>query len=89
MLTLRGTEDASNDLAACAQREDELRAIGTHVEAHVFETSRMDRILIRVSSGDQMEGCVKNGYVIGRDDATKAKTGALLLAFLEREFGMP
>lgn len=135
LLTLRGTLDASNDLAACSQREDELRAIGTAVEAHVFEgaghawevnaprelfpdapyvqgcevkysesgrssvngepvvdvpveTSRMDRIMIRVSSGDQMKGCVRNGYVIGKDDETKAKSDALLLTFLRREFEM-
>lgn len=37
LLTLRGTEDASNDLEACADREDELRALGVAVEAHVYE----------------------------------------------------
>ncbi len=134
LLTLRGSEDASNDLLACAIREDELRALGTSVEAHVFEgaghawevtkprelhedapyvqgcevvydesghssvngesvvdvpidTTRTDRILIRVSSGDAMHACVKNGYVIGRDDATKAQSDALFLAFLTRTFG--
>ena len=136
LLTMRGTEDRSNDLVACVEREEELRAIGASVEAHVFagaghawevdterklfpdspylqgcevkydenghssvngqavvdvpiETSRIDRILIRVSSGDQMQGCIKNGYVIGRDDETKAKSDALLISFLRREFKMP
>ena len=37
LLTLRGTEDASNDLAACVRREDELRALGTAVTAHIYE----------------------------------------------------
>ena len=37
LLTLRGTEDASNDLAACAEREAELRALGVRVEAHVYQ----------------------------------------------------
>ena len=37
LLTLRGTEDASNELPACERREQELRALGVEVEAHVFE----------------------------------------------------
>lgn len=37
LLTLRGTEDASNDLPACKRREDELRALGTAVTARVYE----------------------------------------------------
>ena len=37
LLTLRGTEDASNDLAACRAREDELRRIGVQVVAKVYE----------------------------------------------------
>ena len=36
LLTLRGTEDRSNDLAACAQREAELSAAGIPVERHVY-----------------------------------------------------
>ncbi len=36
LLTLRGTEDRSNDLAACAQREAELAAAGVPVESHVY-----------------------------------------------------
>jgi dienelactone hydrolase len=133
LLTLRGTEDASNDLAACKQREDELRALGNSVEAHVYqgaghawevevprqlfpdspyvagcemkyddtghnfvngkpvidtplETSRMDRILLRVSSGDAMQECVKEGYVIGSDPETKVRSDAALLSFLRRTF---
>ena len=37
LLTLRGTEDASNDLPACLDREEELRALGTEVTAIVYE----------------------------------------------------
>jgi dienelactone hydrolase len=37
LLTLRGTEDLSNDLEACTLREEELRALGTRVEAHVYQ----------------------------------------------------
>ncbi|MFT5443308.1 MAG: dienelactone hydrolase [Myxococcota bacterium] len=131
LLTLRGTEDASNDLSACADREAEMQALGVEVEAHVYqgaghawevnspkemhpeapylsgcevvydnagrssvngkpvvdvavETPRMERILMRASSGDQMKECVKSGYVIGRDDETKAKSDATLLNFLRR-----
>ncbi|MBK6289861.1 MAG: dienelactone hydrolase family protein [Gammaproteobacteria bacterium] len=36
LLTLRGTDDASNDLAACAARERELAALGVVVQPHVF-----------------------------------------------------
>jgi len=35
-LTLRGTEDASNDLEACLLREQELRDLGATVIAHVY-----------------------------------------------------
>jgi dienelactone hydrolase len=37
LLTLRGTEDASNELEACARREDEIRQLGTKVTAHIYE----------------------------------------------------
>jgi dienelactone hydrolase len=37
LLTLRGSEDASNDLEACARRENELRELGVAVESHVYE----------------------------------------------------
>ena len=37
LLTLRGTEDASNDLPACVRREDELRALGVDVTARIYE----------------------------------------------------
>ena len=37
LLTLRGTEDASNDLQACTRRENELRELGASVTAHVYE----------------------------------------------------
>ncbi len=37
LLTLRGTEDRSNDLEACAEREAELRALGVSVDARIYE----------------------------------------------------
>ena len=134
ILTLRGTEDASNDLAACADREAELRAGGVEVEAHVYEgaghaweartpralredapyvtgcevvydeqghsfmgdepivkvpaeTSREERVALRIASGDVMADCVESGYLIGRDDDTKRKSDAHLLDFLDRVLG--
>lgn len=131
LLTLRGDQDASNDLAACLEREAELRAAGSEVEAEVYagaghawevdmpreiiedapyvagcevgyderghsqvdgssivdvppDTSRVERIAIRLRSGDAMRECVHNGYLIGKDDATKRKSDQALLAFLER-----
>jgi dienelactone hydrolase len=131
LLTLRGTDDASNDLAACRDREDEVRALGAPVEAHVYEgaghawdhdapralvedapylsgctlryderghsfvndravadmpveTPRAERVLMRLASGDVMLECVKSGYVIGRDDATRARAEAHILGFLGR-----
>ncbi|MCP4242788.1 MAG: dienelactone hydrolase [bacterium] len=134
ILTLRGTEDASNDLAACVVREAELRRGGVDVEAHVYEgaghaweanrprslieeapyvtgcevvyderghsfmgdtpivsvpieTSREERVALRIASGRVMADCVKSGYVIGRDDDTKSKSDAHLLGFLGRVLG--
>lgn len=37
LLTLRGSEDASNDLEACAERENELKSLGVDVEAIVYD----------------------------------------------------
>jgi dienelactone hydrolase len=131
LLTLRGTEDASNELPACLKREAELSRLGAVVEAHVYEgaghawestrprqlaeeapyvagceveydekgrslsggryivdvpveTPRAERITVRLGSGDILGGCVKSGYVIGRDDDTKARSDAHLLDFLGR-----
>jgi len=131
LLTLRGSEDASNELPACLRREAELRELGVSVEAHVYEgvghswealkpramsedspyvsgcemdydeqgramtdgqyivnvplnTSREERIALRLASGDLLADCVKSGYIIGRDDAAKAKSDAHMLEFLGR-----
>jgi dienelactone hydrolase len=131
LLTLRGTEDASNELPACRRREAELRELGASVEAHVYEgvghswealrpramsesspyvsgcemdydeqgrpmtagqyivnvpveTSREERIALRMASGDLLADCVKSGYIIGRDDAAKARSDAHMLEFLGR-----
>lgn len=37
LLTLRGTEDFSNELPACIRREDELRALGSQVTSKIYE----------------------------------------------------
>ncbi|MEP5566604.1 MAG: dienelactone hydrolase family protein [Halioglobus sp.] len=37
LLTLRGTEDSSNELAACQRREDDIRALGNPITTHVYE----------------------------------------------------
>ncbi len=37
LLSLRGTEDESNDLAACAEREEALRTLGVAVESRIYE----------------------------------------------------
>ncbi len=37
LLSLRGTNDASNDLDACVLREEEIRAAGSHVQARIYE----------------------------------------------------
>ncbi|MDX1735077.1 MAG: dienelactone hydrolase family protein [Halioglobus sp.] len=37
LLTLRGTADSSNDLQACALREQELRNLGVEVTAHIYD----------------------------------------------------
>lgn len=134
LLTLRGTEDASNDLEACRERETELEQLGVEVDTVIFEgaghaweasaaralreeapyvagclieydedghsrlgseyivnvpieTPRKDRIAIRLASGGVMRDCVKYGYIIGLDDATKRKGKARLLAFLQRALG--
>ena len=131
LLTLRGTEDASNELPVCLRREDELRALGVEVEAHVFEgaghawendapralredapylagceiaydasgwahvdgrplaqleptSSRPERVTARLIQGRPLGACVKSGYVIGSDPATKQRANALLLGFLGR-----
>jgi len=135
LLTLRGTEDRSNDLEACRDREDELAALGVPLENHVYPgaghaweaqiprrlfeespyvagctieydavghssvdgepivdappgTSREDRIAARMASGGAMGDCVRSGYIIGRDDATLARSNEALLAFLRRTFAM-
>ena len=131
LLTLRGTEDASNELPACLRREAEWRALGVEVEPHVYPgaghawenteprhmsedspyvvgcefsydpqgrpvsqgrilvdvtpgTSRAERIAARMSTGGILGECVRSGYIVGRDDATKALSDDALLAFLAR-----
>jgi dienelactone hydrolase len=131
LLTLRGTEDKSNELPACLKREQELRDLGARVETRVYEgaghawealverhlsedspyvagcevsyddrgrsmsggrmivdvpleTPRVERIAVRLASGDVLADCVKSGYVVGRDDATRALSDAAMLEFLGR-----
>jgi dienelactone hydrolase len=130
LLTLRGTNDASNDLAACAEREEGLRRLGVEVESKVYEgaghawevdkprelmpspyvsgctvryderghsfigdtaivsgavdDTRAERVLQRIASGGPMTECVHEGYVIGRDDETRARAIRDWLDFLAR-----
>jgi dienelactone hydrolase len=131
LLTLRGTEDASNDLAACKAREAALRDLGTDVDARIYEgaghawesatprklfedspyvagctvrydenghsfigetpivdgafdDTRAQRVVMRLSSGRPMASCVGYGYLIGRDDETRAMATEAFLAFLGR-----
>lgn len=131
LLTLRGTEDHSNELVACRAREDELRALGVAVDARIYEgaghaweastprrlfeespyvsgctirydekghsfigdtsivdgevdDSRAERVVMRLSSGGPMADCVGYGYVVGRDDETRAKAETAYLEFLRK-----
>ena len=131
LLTLRGTEDKSNELPACAAREAELRALGIEVDARIYEgaghaweaatprrlfedspyvagctirydekghsfigdvpivdgapdDTRPERVVMRLSSGGPMASCVGSGYVIGRDDETRAKATQAFLEFFDR-----
>ncbi|MGI9276083.1 MAG: dienelactone hydrolase family protein [Endozoicomonas sp.] len=130
ILTLRGTEDNSNELSACTKREEELKQLGSEVETYVFdgvghswdinlpltmtttpyvagcevlyeenghsklngqyivdfpvEASRYERIANRILSANIFGDCVGEGYLVGSDPETKAKTDALLLAFLNK-----
>ena len=134
LLTLRGTEDASNDLAACGEREAALRSLGVEVDARVYEgaghaweadtprrlfeespyvagctieydeqghswiegvpivdgdpdDTRAERVVMRLSSGGPMAACVHSGYLIGRDDETRAKATAAFLGFFAKTLG--
>jgi dienelactone hydrolase len=134
LLTLRGSEDASNDLEACARHEAELQAAGSEVEAHIYPgaghswdsrrprklraeapylrgceivydasgrawvedeilidmargTPRETRFSARLVTLGPLEECIRYGYVMGWDEATKARSDAHLLAFLDRVFG--
>lgn len=130
LLTLRGADDASNDLVACTRSENALRAQGSAVDAVVFAqaghawdvlqphprritpspyvqgctlaydakghlsvdgrplpraadgASRAARYRVRATSGAHFGDCVKQGYLIGRDDATRARSDRALLAWL-------
>ena len=44
--------------------------------------------MLRMRSSAPLQDCVKNGYVIGRDDETKARANIQILGFLSRVFGM-
>lgn len=132
LLTLRGGDDASNDLVACAMREAELRRAGSEVSSVVYARAghawenlapravnnnsyvaagctleydtagfpsvlgrrvipadappdRARRALLRMTSGDVIgTACVKRGYIVGRDDATKAQSDLQMLRFLRQ-----
>jgi dienelactone hydrolase len=132
LLTLRGGQDDSNDLEACARTEMALRRAGSPVDALVFSgaghaweadlprkrsdspylrctirydargrgsiggaalasagptATRAERYALRAAGVGQLGECVGRGYVIGRDDATRARSDRALLEFLERSLG--
>lgn len=133
LLSLRGGEDASNDLVACAREEARLRAAGSAVDTvvyanagHAWEVTRPrekntfpyidgctmtfdarglpavnsrqmiaadtdpDRTVrhrLRLDSGRFFEGCLKVGYIVGRDEPVKQRADAQLLQFLRRAIG--
>lgn len=130
LLSLRGGEDASNDLVACAAREAQLRAAGSEVSSviyaragHAWEVmtpramgknaylsgctldydaaglpsvggksviaadappARDQRAQLRMNSGAAIGECVKVGYIVGRDETTRAQSDYQLLQFLRR-----
>ena len=130
LLSLRGGEDASNDLVACAKVESDLRAAGSAVGTVVYATAghawevdrprgpnqfpyvagctmvfdaqglpsvngrqmiapatdpqRAARHALRWGSGDFFKGCLKVGYIVGRDDAVKEQSDQHMLHFLAR-----
>jgi dienelactone hydrolase len=131
LLTLRGAEDASNDLVACAVRERELRRAGSEVSSVIYARAghawqnlapravnsssylagctleydaagfpsvhgrplipadappdRTRRFLLRMGSGDIIgPACVKLGYIVGRDDATRVQSDLQVLRFLRQ-----
>ena len=133
LLTQRVTENRSNDLDACAEREAELAALGVAVDARIYEgaghaweadtprklfedspyvsgctirydenghsfigdtpivtgpanDSRAVRVVQRLASGGPMADCVGAGYLVGRDDTTRAKAEAAYLEFFRRVF---
>jgi dienelactone hydrolase len=130
LLTLRGARDASNDIAQCAIREEELRRAGSEVSTKVYPTAghswdnlhprytnsstylqgcelvydargypmvkgtamispadsieRADRFNLRMRSGRFLEGCVKTGYIVGRDQPVYEDSTREMLRFLQR-----
>lgn len=130
LLTLRGAEDASNDLVACAVEEHRLRAAGSEVSSKIYATAghswgnlqkrhmnkstylqgcemifdeqgfpfvngvalidknastdRDYRYKLRMNSGQFFEGCVKVGYIVGRDEAVHQDTLDEMFEFLSK-----
>ena len=73
-------------VAGCTVRYDERgrsSVAGTPIVDLPPETSRAERIATRMASAGALGDCVKSGYVVGRDDETRRKANAHLLAFLD------
>ena len=45
------------------------------------DDARAERLVMRLASGGPMAACVGSGYVIGRDDETRAEATAAFLGF--------
>lgn len=133
LLSLRGGEDASNDLVGCARDEEALRVAGSAVGSVIYPNAghswdvdrpraknefpyvdgctqvfdelglpsvngqamippgtgfvRAARHALRWNSGRFFEGCVKVGYIVGRDEPVKQQSDEQLLRFLRRTLG--
>ncbi|MEH6551891.1 MAG: dienelactone hydrolase family protein [Pseudomonadales bacterium] len=87
----RKLSESSPYVVGCLMEYDELghaMANGEYIVNVPPQTSRADRVAIRMSSGDVMGSCVKYGYIIGRDDDTRDKANVIFLAYLKDVFGL-
>jgi hypothetical protein len=48
---------------------------------------RASRYRLRMASGRFFEGCLDEGYIVGRDEATHQAANAALMRFLDEKLG--
>ena len=51
------------------------------------DDSRAERVVMRLASGGPMTRCVGSGYVVGRDDETRAEATRAFLGFFRSALG--